>query len=52
MKYIARTCAYLRNDCQDRIGETCNFRGWRDGEEPKVFCKNYQRCQASKGARA
>lgn len=52
-RYIIRLCADMRHDCQDRVGETCGFQGWKPGETPGPFCKNYQRCHAaSQGVKA
>ncbi len=45
MKYIARVCPDIHAErCQDRVGEACGFRGWKNNERPGPFCKNYRRC--------
>ena len=44
-RYIARICTDVRTDCQDRVGEACNFQGWKDNDHQGPFCKNYRRCE-------
>jgi hypothetical protein len=43
--YIAHVCADVRDDCIHKVGAACGMMGWKPGEVPGVFCKNYQKYQ-------